>query len=118
VRALDPVALSPYSEEGYASVPEWRRGPAYAQGGSRYGAIELYPGSGFRGPSTRLNRDAWSLERHGMDDRVSSLIVNEGQWELCTDRGFDGVCRVFGPGQYPRLGRRMNDQVSSLRRIG
>lgn len=116
-RPLDRVAYGepyyePYYEERrYAQAPEVRPGPAY-------GAIELYAAPGFRGPSTRLNRDMWSLERRGFDERASSLIVNEGEWELCTDRGWEGFCRVFGPGQYPQLGRRMNDQVSSLRRIG
>ena len=33
------------------------------------------------------------------------LIIHEGQWEVCTDAGFNGRCRVFGPGRYADLGR-------------
>src|SRR5688572_16850678 len=35
--------------------------------------VELYSGPGFRGDSTALNRDAWSLERRGFDQRASSV---------------------------------------------
>jgi hypothetical protein len=109
VRPLDRVAYEPraYEEGRYA----YRRGPVS-------GAVELYAAPGFRGPSISLDRDAWNLERRGFGERASSVIVHEGRWELCTDRGFDGRCRVFGPGEYPRLGRGLDDQVSSLRRIG
>ena len=80
--------------------------------------IELFSAPGFRGRSAALNRDAWSLERRGFDQRASSVVVNEGRWELCTEPGFRGRCRVYGPGEYTRLGPRMDDQVSSLRRVG
>lgn len=80
--------------------------------------IELYSARGFRGDSTALNRNAWWLERRGFDERASSVVVNEGRWELCTEPGYRGDCRVFGPGEYARLGPRMDDQVSSLRRVG
>ena len=82
------------------------------------GAIELYARPGFRGPRAAFDRDIRNLERRGIDDGISSVIVNEGRWELCTERRFEGRCRVFGPGQYPRLGNRLDDNVSSLRRVG
>ena len=85
---------------------------------ARQGAVELYGHSDFRGPRLAVNRDVWNLERRGMDERVSSVIVNEGRWELCTDRGFEGRCRVFGPGEYRQLGPRLDDNVNSLRRVG
>lgn len=89
---------------------------------ARLGAVELFGRADFRGPSVAINRDIWNLERNlerrGMDERVSSVIVNEGRWELCTERGFEGRCRVFGPGEYRRLGPRFEDNVNSLRRVG
>ena len=80
--------------------------------------IEVFAGPHFRGPGAAFDRDVWNLGRRGLDDRISSLIVNEGHWELCTERRFEGRCRVFGPGHYPQLGRRLDDNVNSLRRIG
>jgi hypothetical protein len=84
----------------------------------RRGAIELYANAGFRGPRAAVDRDLWNFERRNLDDRVSSVIVNEGRWELCTNRGYEGRCRVFGPGEYPQIGPRLEDNVNSLRRIG
>jgi hypothetical protein len=88
-----------------------RRGPDYS-------SLELYSAPGFRGSSISVDRNMWNLDRRGAGDNVSSLIVREGTWELCTEPGFNGTCRTFGPGEYPRLGRRMDDNVSSLRRVG
>lgn len=87
-------------------------------GGPSQAAIELFPRPGFRGPGVALDRNVRNLHRRGIDDQVSSLIVSEGRWELCSERRFEGHCRVFGPGEYPRLGPRLEDNVSSLRRVG
>ena len=38
-----------------------------------------------------------------MDDRASSIVVNEGVWQLCSGPAFSGTCRVFTPGRYPKL---------------
>lgn len=81
-------------------------------------AIEVFNQPGFRGRTAAFDRDIRNLTRQGFDDRVSSVVVNEGRWELCTDRGYTGQCRVFGPGEYARLGGRLDDNVTSLRRVG
>jgi hypothetical protein len=81
-------------------------------------SLELFPRAGFRGPATAIDRNVRFLERRGIDDNVSSLIVNEGVWELCSEPRFDGVCRTFEPGRYARLGPRLDNQVGSLRRVG
>jgi hypothetical protein len=108
----------------YSSLREDWRHPiesareVVAIGGSRTGAIEVYGRPGFRGRTLAFNGDVRNLGRTGLDDRVSSVVVNEGRWELCSDRAFTGHCRVFGPGEYPRLGGRLDDNVASLRRVG
>ena len=81
-------------------------------------SVELFPDRGFRGPAIGVDRDIRWMERRGIDERVSSLIVNEGVWELCSEPRFQGACRTFEPGQYARLGPRLDNQVSSLRRVG
>ncbi len=107
IRPIDRVAYRERSAPYYVE----RRGPDYA-------AVELYSAPGFHGRSVAVDRNVWNLDRRGSGDRVSSFIVKEGTWELCTEPGFNGLCRTYGPGEYPRLGRRMDDNVSSLRRIG
>ena len=81
-------------------------------------SLELFPRAGFRGPATAIDRNVRWLERRGIDENVSSVIVNEGVWELCSEPRFDGVCRTFEPGRYARLGPRLDNQVGSLRRVG
>ena len=69
-------------------------------------SIELYPRRGFRGPAMVLDRNVRWLERRGVDEReVSSVIVNEGVWQLCTEPGFRGTCGTFEPGHYARIER-------------
>jgi hypothetical protein len=81
------------------------------------GAIELFNGEAFRGRGVTLERDARDLDRFGLDERVSSMIVHEGTWEICSEAGYDGRCRTYGPGRYPTLGR-MSNQIGSVRRVG
>lgn len=124
VQVVDRMAYAEpprYVERGY-EPPRYVEREAYAvappQPARSWGSIELYAEPRFRGPSTRLRRDAWSLENRGFDDRASSVIVREGRWELCTREGHRGACAVYGPGDYPFLGERMDDRVSSVRRVG
>jgi hypothetical protein len=81
------------------------------------GSIELYGQAGFRGRSMQLDRDAPTLEGSGFDDRASSLVVNEGTWQLCSDPGYRGNCRNYGPGRYEDLGYGMAKDVSSARLV-
>ena len=105
VRALAPVALE---ERAY---PSERFMP-------RHSALEVYTLPGFRGQSMRFDDEATSLDRAATDEGISSLIVREGRWQLCTDEEFNGYCRTFAPGRYPRLGRFEGTPIGSLRRVG
>lgn len=84
---------------------------------NRYGrgSIELHGQPGFRGRSIELDRDTPSLEGTGFNDRASSLVVKEGTWQLCSDAGYQGTCRIYAPGSYADLGYGMAKQVSSAR---
>ena len=100
-----------WNRDGYRDDRSWareERGEA---------PLEMYAASGFRGRPVRVWRDIDSLERRDFDQRASSLIIHEGRWQLCSDPGFEGSCRVFEPGSYPQLGR-LNNQIGSLRRVG
>jgi hypothetical protein len=93
----------------------------YRDDASRYrgyaqGSVDLYGRPGFRGRSVRVERNATDLWDHRFDGRASSAIVNEGTWQLCTEPGFEGICRVYRPGQYEHLAE-LDDRVSSLRRV-
>ncbi len=80
------------------------------------GDIELFlePNFGGRGFATR--RDISNLGPTPYNDRVASVVVYAGQWELCSDGEYGGRCSVFAAGRYPEIGG-LTNKVSSLRRI-
>jgi hypothetical protein len=111
-RYYRPGAYEPYPPvvQAYPPVVQEPR--------SRYSALEVYSLPGFRGSTMRFDGAATTLDRAATYDGVSSLIVREGTWELCTGVDHSGSCRVYEPGRYPRLGSFEGTPVGSLRRIG
>jgi hypothetical protein len=81
------------------------------------GEITLYEHRDFRGDSLTLHRGAPNLERSGLSDSASSLVVRDGVWEVCTDAYFRGSCAQLQPGEYRRLDGPLNDRISSVREI-
>jgi beta/gamma crystallin len=93
--------------------------------GNRYGfqgraprqaAVEVFTAPEFRGQAARIDRDMDSLYER-LDQGAASIVIREGNWELCSRPGYEGVCRVFEPGEYADLGR-LYRRVASLRRVG
>ena len=78
--------------------------------------LELFTGVNFSGNRYTLRQDLPNFSDGGFNDRIGSVIVNAGQWEMCVDAGFRGRCTVFGPGRYAALGGFTN-QFSSVRRL-
>lgn len=78
-------------------------------------SIEMFGQPGFRGRAMELNGDAPDLVGSNFNDRASSVVVREGTWELCSDRGYRGTCRVYPPGRYADLGPGMAREISSAR---
>jgi hypothetical protein len=79
------------------------------------GDMTIFADSNFRGNRVTLQRDARNLGEFGFNDRVSSLVIRSGTWQLCQDANFRGRCAELGPGEYRQLP--FNDAVSSIREI-
>ncbi len=80
--------------------------------------VVLYEGRDFGGRSIALEgSEARDLERLNFDDRVASMRVESGRWLLCSRANFEGQCRTFGPGEYPRLGSDLDRRVASARPV-
>jgi hypothetical protein len=78
----------------------------------------LYESPGFGGRNFVIEGDVVAnLDRTGFNDRASSIRIEGGYWMFCTDAGFQGTCRTFGPGEYASLPRDINNKISSGRRI-
>lgn len=91
-------------------------GEAWQDGGEH--AIDLYEHDNFRGRSLDASEGLADLSQANFNDRVSSVVIRRGQWELCSDADFRGRCITLGPGQYPELSRwNLNDTLSSVRPV-
>ena len=78
----------------------------------------LYEYGGFGGRTFVIEGDVISnLDRTGFNDRASSIRIEGGYWMFCTDAGFQGTCRTFGPGEYASLPWDITHKISSGRRI-
>jgi uncharacterized protein YcfJ len=89
---------------------------AIAQGASAQ--IVFYEQEGLRGRSFAANRPVDNLDHFGFNDRASSAIVENGEWQVCEDAGFRGRCLTLRRGQYPSLGAMgMNNRISSTRPV-
>lgn len=78
--------------------------------------IEMFEHARFEGRRVSFQGEARSMRGTDFNDRASSMVIYEGQWQLCEHDNFGGRCVIYGPGRYDNLGN-MHDQVSSLRRI-
>src|SRR5438105_738121 len=80
--------------------------------------VTFYEAPGFRGQSFTADRPIWNLERFGFNDRASSAVVDNGQWQVCEDARFNGRCVVLQPGQYDSLrAMGLDNQISSVRPV-
>lgn len=92
---------------------------SYESGGyGSGGSLELFAASAYRGHLMDLDHDVARLGggREGSLG-VSSLVVNDGTWQLCSEPRFRGDCQTFEPGRYRDIGG-FHNQVGSIRRVG
>ena len=80
--------------------------------------ITMYEHDGFRGQALSTDTRIGDLQRRGFNDRVSSIVVERGRWEVCEDARFEGRCVVLRRGSYDSMQPfGMNDRISSVRPV-
>jgi hypothetical protein len=68
------------------------------------GRVVLYQNPNFNGPSAVVERgNAPDLDWARFTNPASSARVESGTWLVCSDLGYQGDCRVLGPGNYANL---------------
>jgi len=83
------------------------------------GQITLYERPSFNGPSFVANDRIETVSRQGtFSDTASSIVVNDGRWEVCSQAYFRGRCMELLPGNYPGISVSLNGRIASARQIG
>ncbi len=78
--------------------------------------ITFYNGEGFRGRAFTADKAVANFDRTGFNDRTSSVVVDNGRWEVCEDSNFRGRCVVLRRGSYDSLQKLgMENNISSVR---
>ena len=80
--------------------------------------ITFYEHDDFRGRAFTTERQVNNFGNNGFNDIASSILVDRGRWEVCSDAQFGGQCIVLRKGSYPSLNALgMNDKISSVRPV-
>lgn len=79
--------------------------------------VTLFDGTDMRGRQLPLNGNVQTLVDLGFNDATQSIVIEEGNWEFCVHRDFEGPCRILGPGQYRNLERVFHRSISSVRQV-
>jgi len=94
--------------------------PASAQSRRNAGrGITVYADPDFRGQSMTIRGDTPDLRDYGLNDKISSIEVPNGEaWEMCQDINYGNRCQIISGSVSDLRGMGWNDRVSSLRRVG
>jgi hypothetical protein len=104
VRSAYLIATTP---ERVANVPNYPPGRAV-----------LYQFPNFAGQSAVVEYGrAPDLDWAHFKQAAASLRVESGTWLVCSEIGYQGECRVLGPGDYPQLTDLMSSGAYSARQL-
>ncbi|MES2163834.1 MAG: beta/gamma crystallin-related protein [Pseudomonadota bacterium] len=87
-----------------------------AAAAAQAGDITLYTREHFGGPALQLHGSEPDLDKLGFNDKTSSVIVQNGTWEVCENKHYKGKCLVLEKGEYAQL-KNFNDMMSSVREV-
>jgi hypothetical protein len=80
--------------------------------------VTVFDSPNFRGASRTFNSDVPDLRDYGLNDRVTSIEIPNGEsWEVCQDINYEGPCTVLSGGVADLRSMGWNDRISSLHRV-
>jgi hypothetical protein len=85
-----------------------------AQAADTSSTIIVYDGANAGGDHTTFQTATPSLSGSNFNDRITSVFIVAGKWELCTDANYKGKCVTLNQG-LTNLDASMNNLVTSLR---
>jgi hypothetical protein len=89
--------------------------PASAQ--PREADVVVFDRQDFGGRLGTLDAARRDFGRTRMNDAIASMRIRRGTWEFCTEPGYRGQCRIYGPGEYRQLPSGEDDAYSSARPV-
>lgn len=122
ITSIRPVA---YGNPGsYDRDYRGDRGDRYGRGkgygyGARYNApVVLFQHPDYRGDALPVTGAVPHLNQLSFNDKVSSIAVQSGAWEVCTDPDFRGRCEIITASASELGYYRLNDNITSIRPAG
>jgi beta/gamma crystallin len=67
------------------------------------GRVVLYQHANFSGPTAVVRANSPDLDWARFSNPAESVRVESGTWLVCSDLGYQGECRVLGPGSYASI---------------
>jgi hypothetical protein len=83
----------------------------------RRAAVVLFSKPGFQGHSFYADHEVRKLSSKDMDDKVSSIRVLGGVWQVCKDDNFGGRCEIVDRSMPDTRVINMDDKISSVRPV-
>ncbi|MGH6933322.1 MAG: CVNH domain-containing protein [Dongiaceae bacterium] len=77
--------------------------------------IIAYTETGYGGTRQTFNSAVPDLQRYGLDNRISSLRVRGGTWEICDGKNFSGDCETVAADVANLSDFELNNRISSFR---
>lgn len=79
-------------------------------------SITVFEGSGFRGQQRSFQGRVPRLRNQGWDNRVGSVTVSAGEWDLCANEEFRD-CVTISEDQAELISKRLDYRIRSLRPV-
>lgn len=120
LKSVVPLVVALAATAAWANQSEGANAPAVADTQSSAlspGRITLYEYPNFAGPQVTIESGmAQNLDWANFNNplhRAESARVESGTWKICSDRAFQGECRVVGPGDYATLSGALASGIAS-----
>ncbi|MDP1557115.1 MAG: beta/gamma crystallin-related protein [Hyphomonas sp.] len=90
-------------------------GPGY--GGPDRSQVVVYEGENYSGTARTFEGPVANFVEYRLNDAISSIRINSGSWEVCSDANFLGRCEVLTSSTPSLRALQLNNNISSMRPV-
>ena len=77
--------------------------------------VTVFKQPNFTGDQLTLRGENDNLAGRSFQDQISSIEIQSGRWQFCTQPNFQGDCTTLDRGRYPSLEQALNHRIESAR---